>query len=265
MVDYTAPLVNMANEILTFLPVVIAAIIILIIGWIVGRIAGSIVHGIFKRAHVDEHVSKTGAGEAIAGTGMTFSGLFAAVVRWFVYLIFILAAVSVLNIPTFSNFINEVLLYIPNLIAGILVLVIGLLALNFIMDWIRGILKSQEVPFANIITTGIQVILSIVVIVIALDQLKIDTQIIYTFLVPLAWGVGAMIAIAGGIAFGVGGKDIVADYLKKLAEAGEAKQGEIKQKAEQAEGQMEKGGGKTGGGETPGPEEEFREPEEPQR
>ena len=264
MVDYvtvvTTPIQNTANEVLTFIPVIIAAIIILIIGWIIGRIAGGVAYRLFERANIDRAISKTGAGEALAGTGMTFTGLFAAVIRWFIYLIFILAAVSVLNIPVFTNFINEIVLYIPNLIAGILVLVIGLLGINYIMDWIKNILKAQHVAFANIITTLFQALLSIVVIVIALDQLKISTQIIYTFLVPLSWGVAAAIAIAVGIAFGVGGKDVAADYLRKLAETGEAKAGEVKQKAEKAEGQMEKGGG-----ETPGPEEEFREPEEPQR
>ncbi|MGZ7135413.1 MAG: membrane protein [Methanobacterium sp.] len=262
MVDYvatiTTPIMNTANEILTFIPVIIAAIIILIIGWIIGRIVGGVAYRLFERANIDRTISKTGAGEALAGTGMTFSGLFSVVVKWFIYLIFIMAAVSVLNIPVFTNFINQIVLYIPNLIAGILILVVGLIGINYIMDWMKGLLKSQNVAFANIITIGLQALLSLVVIVIALDQLKISTQIIYTFLVPLSWGVGAAIAIAVGIAFGWGGKDVVADYLRKLAETGESKAGEVKKKAEEAEGKME-------GGETPGPEEEFREPEEPQR
>lgn len=265
MVDYvtviTTPIANTANEVLTFIPVIIAAIIILIIGWIIGRIAGGIANRLFERANVDRAISKTGAGKALSGTGMTFSGLFSAVVRWFIYLIFILAAVSVLNIPVFTNFINEIVLYIPNLIAGILILVVGLIGINYIMDWVRDILQSQKVAFANIITMGVQALLSLVVIVITLNQLKIDITIIYTFLVPLAWGVAIGAAIAMGVAFGVGGIDVVRDYLRKAVETGESKAGEVKQKAEEAEGKA----GKMRGGETPGPEEEFREPEEPTR
>lgn len=254
----TTPIMNTANEVLTFIPVIIAAIIILIIGWIIGRVVGGVAYRLFERANIDRTIGKTGAGEALAGTGMTFSGLFSAVVRWFIYLIFIMAAVSVLNIPVFTNFINQIVLYIPNLIAGILILVVGLIGINYIMDWMKGLLKSQNVAFANIITIGLQAILSLVVIVIALDQLKINTTIIYTFLVPLSWGVAAAIAIAVGIAFGVGGKDVVADYLRKMAETGQSKAGEVKQKAEQAEKMAEK----SKGGEGEGEGEEFREPGE---
>lgn len=259
MVDYvtviTTPIANTANEVLTFIPVIIAAIIILIIGWIIGRIVGGVAHRLFEKANVDKAISKTGAGEALSGTGMTFSGLFSAVVKWFIYLIFIMAAVSVLNIPVFTNFVNQIVLYIPNLIAGILILVIGLIGINYIMDWVKGMLKSQGVAFANMITMGLQALLSIVVIVIALDQLKISTQIIYTFLVPLSWGVAIGAAIALGVAFGVGGIDVVRDYLRKMAQVGESKAGEVAQKAKEAEKKADKGDN----GEE---REEFREPGE---
>jgi len=52
------------------------------------------------------------------------------------------------------------------------------------------------------------------VIVLALDQLLIDTTIIYTFIVPLAWGIAAGIAIAMGISLGWGIKEIVAEYMR---------------------------------------------------
>lgn len=261
MVDITGPLTNMLNQILTYLPVVIGAIIILIIGWIIGRIAGSIAYRLFHRANVDQALGKTSAAGAIAGTGMTASGLFSAVIRWFIYLIFIMAAVSVLNIPVFTNFVNEVVLYIPNLIAGILILVIGLLGINYIMNWVKDILQAQKVAFANIITIGVQALLSLVVIVITLNQLQINITIIYTFLVPLAWGVAIGAAVAIGVAFGVGGIDIVRDYLRKAVETGESKASEAAQKAKEAESKA----GEMGGEKTPGPEEEFREPEEPTR
>ncbi|MGF7117902.1 mechanosensitive ion channel family protein [Methanobacterium oryzae] len=256
MVDYTVvilqPITNTLNQVLTYIPVIIAALIILLIGWIIGRIAGGVASRLFKTMRVDETIGKTGIGDALAGTGMSATGLFSAVVRWFIYLIFIMAAVSVLNIPVFTNFVNQVVLYIPNLIAGILILVVGLVGINFIMDWIKAMLQKQKVEFANIITMGLQALLSLVVIVIALDQLQIDTQIIYTFLVPLAWGLAAGLAIAIGLAVGVGGKDVAAEYLGKMAKTGESRAGEVKEKA--AEAERKAGGGDGGEG------EEFREP-----
>ncbi|MGB9978982.1 mechanosensitive ion channel family protein [Methanobacterium sp.] len=253
MVDIQGPLTNALNMIITYIPAVIGAIIILIIGWIIGRVAGGVVSKLLQKTGADDAIAKTGVGETLKGTGMSITGLVSTLVKWFFYLIFILAAVSVLNIPVFTNFVNEVVLYIPNLIAGALVLIVGLLAINFLMNWFEGMMEAENIAFASIISMALKALFSIVVIVIALDQLKISTGIIYTFLVPLAWGFGIGLAIAMGIAFGVGGKDVVADYLRKAAKMGESKAGDVQKKAEEMEGR---------GGEKVGKEEEFREPGE---
>jgi Mechanosensitive ion channel, conserved TM helix len=176
---------------------------------------------------------------------MTVTGLISALVRWFFYLIFILAAVSILNIPIFTNLVNEVVLYIPNLIAGALILIIGLLAINFLMNWFEGMMKAENIAFAGIISIALKALFSIVVIVIALDQLKISTGIIYTFITPLVWGIAIGIAVALGVALGVGGIDVVRDYLRKMAKTGGKKAGKVKEKTEEV-----------------GKEEEFHEPGE---
>lgn len=216
-------LTSSANMIIQFIPALIGAIIILIIGWIVGRVAGGILSKLLQKTNIDESVGKTDFGMTLERSGMTISWLFGSLIKWFIYLIFIMAAVNVLNIPIFADFLNAVVLYIPNLIAGVLVLVIGLIAVNYLMKWVGGMLKEQDVPFTNWIVMGLQALLSLVVIVIALDQWRIQTAIIYTFLVPLAWGISAGLAIAIGIGLGVGSKDIIADYLRKMAKMEESK------------------------------------------
>jgi len=208
-------LADATRTMVEYLPKTIAAIIILIIGWFAGRIAGKIISKVLDMVGVDDAVDKTVIGDTIKKSGMTSVGFFDAVVRWFIYIIFIMAAVNVLNIPMLTDFMHQFALYIPHLIAGIIVLVVGLILVNIIMDWVGKQLTSREVSFADIIAPVLKAIFSLVVIVLALDQLLIDTKIIYTFLVPLAWGLGAGIAIALGISLGWGIKDIVAEYLKE--------------------------------------------------
>ncbi len=151
-----------------------------------------------------------------------------------------MAAVNVLNIPIFAGFLNAVVLYIQNLIAGVLVLVVGLIAVNFLMKWIGGMLEAQDVSFTNWIIVGLQALLSLMVIVIALDQWRIQTAIIYTLLVPLAWGISAGVAMAIGISVGVGVKDVVVDYLRKMVESGESKAKKEKEREEEEFRELEK-------------------------
>jgi hypothetical protein len=196
------------------LPGIIGAIIILLVGWIVGRAAGRILSRVLDKIGVDDAIDKTIIGDTIKKSGMTTVGCFDVLIRWFVYIIFIMAAVNVLNIPMLTDFMYQIGAYIPHLIAGVLMLVIGLILVNIIMGWVGGQLSSSEVAFADVITLILKALFSLLVIVLALDQLLIDTTIIYTFLVPLAWGLAAGIAIAMGISIGWGLKEIVAEYMR---------------------------------------------------
>lgn len=209
---------------LGYIPEMIAVLIILIIGLFAGRIIGKVVSKVLDKIGVDEAVDKTAIGDTIKRSGMTTVGVFDALIRWFVYLIFIMAAVNVLNIPVLTALMHQVVLYIPHLILGIIVLVVGLIVADFVMDRIGEQLAAKKVEFADVITTVLRAIFYLVVIVFALDQLRVDTAIIYTFLVPLAWGIAAGIAIAMGIALGWGLKDVTADYVKEKLQ--EKKEGE---------------------------------------
>jgi len=206
-----------------YLPVIIAAIIILIIGLFAGRIGGKVISKVLDKIGVDDAVEKTAIGDTIKKSGMTTVGCFDALIRWFIYLVFIMAAINVLNIPMLTGFVQQIVLYIPHLILGVIVLVVGLIVADFFIDQIEMQLTAREVEFAEIITSVLRVIFYLVVIVFALDQLLIETTVIYTFLVPLAWGIAAGIAIAMGISLGWGLKDVVAEYMKEKLKEKEEK------------------------------------------
>ncbi|MFZ2070282.1 MAG: hypothetical protein WAV32_01495 [Halobacteriota archaeon] len=194
---------------------VILALLLLLVGLFVGRIAGKAISKVLDKVGVDEAVDKTIIGDTLKKSGMTTVGFFDALVRWFIYIIFIVAAVNVLDIETLTTFMHQIGLYIPHLLAGIIVLVVGLILVNVIMKWVEEQLTAREVAYAEIIAPVLKAIFSLVVIVLALDQLLIETRILYTFLVPLAWGLAAGIAIAMGIALGWGLKDVAAEYIKE--------------------------------------------------
>jgi hypothetical protein len=203
------------GSMIEWIPAIVGALIIFLIGWFAGRAAGKIIGKIVEKIRLGDAVDKTALGGAIKSSGMTTAGFFEVLVRWFIYVIFIMAAINVLNLPMLTNFMNQLVLYIPHLIAGIFVLVVGLVLVDFVMDWVGEQLTSREVGFGDLITPLLRALFSLLVLVLALDQMLIDTTILYTFLVPLAWGLGIGLAIALGIGLGWGTKDIVADYMKE--------------------------------------------------
>ena len=189
-------------------PKIIAATILLTIGFIAGKVIGRVIEKmtskILKRTHVgeDETISqitdKKGSAKLIASS-----------VRWFVYLFFIIAAINALEFEQLSSALTDLWLWVPNLLAFILIVIIGLVVANFIGKWLDQELIKSELGGSKYIKTAVKVVIYAVIFAIALTQLGIGQQIIPILVSAFSWsvaiGIGAAIAIGLGFAL----KDIL--------------------------------------------------------
>jgi len=214
------PVEELARNVILFLPNLIAAIIILIIGWIIGRILGRVVAELLDRIGVDDALRKTSVGQQIERSGTNISRLFDLIVRWFIYLIAILAAVSVLQIPTLTAAVAAIVAYIPNIVAFILILVIGIILIDWLMDILQNMGEVQSIQGFGFITILLRAFLYFVVAILALQQLLIDLSIIYVFVVPIAWGVGIGIGAAIAIIVGFGLRDRAPEMMNRVMNRG---------------------------------------------
>jgi hypothetical protein len=207
-----------ALPVVSFLPALIAAIIILIIGWIVGRFLGKLISKVLDRVGVDDALRKTSVGKAIENYGMEIVHLFDLVVRWFVYLIAILAASNVLGLMMLTDLINSVVLYLPHVVMFLIILVGGFILVDYFADIAEAWGKPRGIEFFGIAIMIMRVFFYFVIVMLALSQLLIDLTIIYTFLVPIAWGVGigAGVGIAAFLAFGL--KDRAPEMMDTICE-----------------------------------------------
>ncbi|BBL67400.1 mechanosensitive ion channel family protein [Methanoculleus chikugoensis] len=210
------PVQELARNVILFLPNLIAAIIILIIGWILGRILGRVVAEVLDRFGVDDALRKTSAGQQIERSTMNISRLFDLIVRWFIYLIAILTAVSVLQIPALTAAVAAILAYIPNIVAFILILVIGIILIDWLIDIFQNIGEVQSIQGFGLIAMLLRAFLYFVVAILALQQLLLDLSIIYVFVVPIAWGVGLGIGAAIAIIVGLGLRDRAPELMDQL-------------------------------------------------
>ncbi|KGK97778.1 hypothetical protein LI82_08370 [Methanococcoides methylutens] len=197
------------TQIILFLPLIASALLTLIIGLLVVDFLADLVKNIVKASSVDEKIGKSSIGKGLEAAELTTSSIIAGIVKVFGYIIFILAASNILGLNVVSDFLVSILNYIPNLFAGILILVIGLLAIDFLTDYLAGILEGMEVEGANVWVPLLRGFLALVLILLALDAMLIDTSIFYLLIGPLAWGIAIVVAFKWGI------KEVLVAYAKE--------------------------------------------------
>ncbi|WP_226006199.1 mechanosensitive ion channel family protein [Natrinema salinisoli] len=200
-------------QLVTFLPRIIGALVILFIGWIIGRLAAAAVRRIADGVELDRMVLETPLGRILGGTEQAVSSAFGSLAKWFVYGLAILAAANALAIATLSEWISTAVSYFPAFIAGLLVITFGFVIADFIGDAIERTQAATETAYTSLFANGARLFLYFTAIVIGLDTMGIDVGILYVFARALAWGLGAAVAIGAGIAFGWGGKDYVSQNI----------------------------------------------------
>ncbi|GAA0227344.1 hypothetical protein ACFFQF_11670 [Haladaptatus pallidirubidus] len=198
---------------IALLPRLVGALVILLIGWVIGRAVAAVVRRIADRIELDRMVLDTPLGRMLGGTESAVSGAFGKLAAWFIYALAILAAANVLAIATLSEWVATAVSYLPALIAGLLVIVLGFVVADFIGDAIMRTRAATHTAYTRWFSTGTRMFLYFTAIVIGLDTMGIDVGILYVFARALAWGLAAAVAIGVGVAFGWGGRDYVANHI----------------------------------------------------
>jgi hypothetical protein len=202
------PITNALNQFVTTIaqaaPKIVAALILLGIGLLVGRVIGWVVKKVAQKMNLDRYWSRTGIGESVTRAGWNLTRIISVAARWFVYLFFISAAVNVLEFTQLSQAINDVWLWIPNVVAFIIILVIGALIADFVGRWMQRELPARGVVGGKAIALVATGILYAIVLVVATTQLQIGEAILNSVISALIWGMAAAIAIGVGVGLAYG-------------------------------------------------------------
>lgn len=201
-------------QFISFLPNLIAALVVFFIGWAISIAVGRLIEKVLVVLRVNSAFeSIKGLQKAVEQGGLRLNvpRLVGEIFKWFLIIVTLLAATDILGLQDVSKFLMSVLLYVPNVIVAALILVIAAVLANFVY---RTVLASVEA--AGFTTGGMVAAISKWSIIVfglfaALLQLGVATALIQTFLTAFF----AMVALAGGLAFGLGGKDTAAKWLRK--------------------------------------------------
>jgi hypothetical protein len=202
-------------QLVNFVPKLLAVVVILFFGWVLAKLARTAVKRILDITKFDQFSQKSGL-EAFMNSGslnLTLSGVISQVVYWLVIILFVITGANTLGLNEVANLLHDLASYLPRIILAILVMIFGTLLARFVnrlvFAWLYGIKFSHALAVSTSTEYGIQIIAMFV----ALEQLGIGMQLIYSLFV-IVFGA---IFLALAIAFGLGGKDWAAKIIDDLS------------------------------------------------
>ncbi|KRT60536.1 MAG: TM helix repeat-containing protein [Thaumarchaeota archaeon CSP1-1] len=201
----TEGLTTFANNVAESVPKIVAAVILLIIGLVAGKLVG---RGVEKAAtkilqKVDFQKNADSQILDLSSNKLNSAKLIAATIKWFVYIFFIVAAINALQFVELSTALTDLWLWIPNLLAFVLILIIGsIIIVKFVIKWVDQEIVSHGFGNARYVITGIKVVMYGIIFAVAITQLGIGESIIPILVSAFAWSIA--VAIGAAIAVGLG-------------------------------------------------------------
>lgn len=212
--DVTSSLIASINSalggLITFLQGFIAGLVVLILGIIVAALLRQLVLEVMRALKVENLLKRYGVPEARGD--LRWSNIIAEIVRWFVILIFLVPAVKVWGVPEATSVLGEIILYIPQVFVATVLALVGLVVANLTHDVVLASVHGVSPETSKIVATIAKWSIIIFVALTVLVQLGIAADLIRI----LFTGIVAMLAIAGGIAFGLGGQGSAREVLEEL-------------------------------------------------
>jgi hypothetical protein len=214
MTNIGETLVNSLNSALAgvgaFIPKFVVGLIILLIGIIIASIVKQIIVSLFKSLKIDAFLHKYGVPEL--KDEYSWTNLLAELVRWFIIIVFLVPTADVWGLSRITTVLNEFLLYLPNVFVAAVIALVGFVIARLVHDVVLVSAKKVDAKTASGIATVARWAVNIFVILAVLNQLGVAPDLVRI----LFTGLVAMLALAGGLAFGLGGQDAAKDALDGL-------------------------------------------------
>ncbi len=207
-------LFDLWERFVNFLPSLIGALLVFLVGLFVASILGKMAEKIIAAFKIDKAVEKMNLAERMNLTGfkLSVSKFFGELVRWFLILVFLMASADILGLNQITNFLNSIILYIPNIVVAVIILSVAFLLGNFTHSVVCSSVKATGVIKAEFLAAISKWAIIIFGLLAALIQLGVAESLANTIFM----GIVAALSLAFGLAFGLGGREEAALILRKI-------------------------------------------------
>jgi small-conductance mechanosensitive channel len=206
-----AALTKIATDIIDFIPRLIYGTIILLIGTLLSLLVRAVLRFLLRRLHFDPLVERTGITGTLRGLGIKtpLSDIVAQTVFALLLLSFLITASRLMGLEPVARVLEQLLIFLPNLIAAVIVFLVGGIFAKFLGDLVGGVVRSAGLSYASRIGSLVQYLISLFVVILALGTLGLDTSILVTAVTIMLAAFGLALALA----LGFGARSLVQHIL----------------------------------------------------
>jgi hypothetical protein len=207
-------LVETSSRAIELLPQIVVAILIFALGWVIATVIAKAIAHVITLVKVDHALDKIGLTTLSqkAGVHLSLSGFLAGVVKWLIIIAFTITSAEILNLTQITKLLQDILMYIPQVVVAAIVLVMAVLVADFVAKIIAHSVKATGINAHFASSVARWSIIIVVGVFPALTQLKIAQGLVEV----LFTGIVFALSLALGLSFGLGGRDTAAKVLEKL-------------------------------------------------
>ena len=218
MHTFLDPFQTLTMQIWNKVPAVLAALILLLAGSFIGRWIRVAIEKALNLTKLDNYSEKAGFSEILRklGVGSSPVSILGFLVYWLVFLAFLLSAANIVELTVVSEFLGQVVMFMPKLIASVLIMGGGLFLAHFLSEITGNSAKANNISGAEALAKATQTVVVIFAAIMALERLGIDTAILSQTVQIVLASAGFGLALAFGVAFGLAGKEFAGGYIEKF-------------------------------------------------
>lgn len=202
------------SSLVIYIPRMFLAVLLFIVFLMIGATLKGLVSRVVALLKMESMLEKTGVDAVVRRFGITLhiGNFIGWLVKWFFIITGLLVSANVLNLTQVSDFLAQVLVYIPNVAVAVIILAIGVLLADFLAKATNASIAASGLHSGPFVASVVRWAIFIFAFVTALDQLGVAQTFVNTIYIGLV----GMLSLAGGLAFGLGGKEHASEFIAKI-------------------------------------------------
>jgi hypothetical protein len=202
---------NFFQNLLNYLPRAIFALLVVLLGVLVGKLVKMGVVKVLKYIRLKPYTDAVGLNKVFTAK-VEVAELLGDLVAWAIIIVSLLPALEILNLPKVYDLVYSIVAYIPRAVVAVAIVVIGAVLADLVARLVESTAQTIGAKTAAVASDMVRWIVVVMAVITAVDQLGLNTSVIN----QVVTGVIVMLALAGGLAFGLGGQDAAKEVIENI-------------------------------------------------